>query len=60
MSRAIVIMKKPTTISAGAVAWAGITLARGEKNMARRKRTPTTTDAKPVLPPSATPAADSM
>ena len=54
------IMKNPTMIRAGAVAWAGMMLASGEKNMAARNRSPVTTGASPVRAPSATPAADSM
>ena len=60
MSRAIVIIRRPTRIKTGAVAWAGMTLASGAKNIESKKRTPTTMAASPVRAPSATPAALSM
>ena len=47
-------------ISAGAVASGGTIPAIGEKNMASRNSTPTTTEVMPVRPPSPMPAPDSM
>ncbi len=47
-------------IRAAAVAWPGTTPTIGEKNIAARKRTPTTIATQPVRPPWATPAPDSM
>ena len=45
-----------TYINAPAVAYAGITVARGDKNIAKINRIPTTTAVNPVLPPASTPA----
>jgi len=59
MSRTIDIMKKPTMIRAGAVACAGMTLARARRHRGQEQQA-TTTEASPVRAPSATPAADSM
>ena len=53
------IMRKPTIISAGAVANAGIAKNIGEKNNAKKNRQPAVNAVKPVLPPSAMPADDS-
>ena len=53
------IMKKPTTISAGAVAKEGIARNTGEKNSARMNSKPETIEVRPVLPPSAIPEEDS-
>ena len=53
------IMKKPTTISAGAVAKEGIARNTGEKNSARMNSNPETIEVRPVLPPSAIPEEDS-
>ena len=44
----------------GAVATAGTIPAIGQKNIANRKRPPTTTDVRPVRPPWDTPDALSM
>ena len=52
-------MKKPTTISAGAVANEGMARNKGEKKSAKRKNPATIIEVSPVLPPSATPDADS-
>ena len=52
-------IKKPTTISAGAVAKLGIAMKIGAKNIESKKRTAVVKDVRPVLPPSAAPAADS-
>ncbi|BAF60541.1 hypothetical protein PTH_2360 [Pelotomaculum thermopropionicum SI] len=51
------IISKPTIIRTGAVAQAGISATRGAKITAARKRSATTTAARPVRPPSLTPAA---
>ena len=53
------IMKKPTIISAGAVAKEGIARKIGEKKRLSRKRKPTTIEVSPVRPPSAMPEEDS-
>jgi hypothetical protein len=53
-------MRKPTTINAAEVAWGGTTSATGEKNSATKKRSPVTSEANPLRPPSETPAALSM
>ena len=52
-------IRKPTTISAGAVAAAGTTPTTARQHRGRN-RTPTNTECSPVRAPSATPAADSM
>src|SRR5690625_2401714 len=49
----------PTIINAGAVTSDVTTLNSGEKNNAKMKNPAVTTDAKPVLPPTPTPAEDS-
>ena len=49
-------MKNPTIIKAGAVAHIGIEINNGEKNIAIKNNIPVTTEASPVLAPSATPA----
>ena len=54
------IMRNPTATSAGAAASLGTTAASGERNVAKRKKTPVATEARPVRAPSATPVADSM
>ena len=48
-------IRNPTNTSAGAIAKPGIAMNTGERNIAKRKRTPVTIDERPVLPPSATP-----
>ena len=53
------IIKKPTIISAGAVANAGIAKNIGDRNSDTANRQPAVTAVKPVLPPSAMPADDS-
>jgi len=50
------IIRNPTRIRTGAAASGGTIPARGYRKMAKRNRTPTTTDVKPVRPPSAIPA----
>lgn len=52
-------IKKPTMISAGAVAKDGIAVKIGAKNMEIRKSTAVTRAVSPVLPPTITPAEDS-
>ena len=52
-------IKKPTTISAGAVAKDGIAVKIGAKNIDSAKRTAAVIEVRPVLPPAATPAEDS-
>lgn len=54
------IMNAPIRTRAGAVAIAGTTESRGEKNINGRKRSPDVTAVIPVLPPSSTPVADSI
>ena len=54
------IMRKPTMMSAGAVALAGTTPAIGEKNMATANRMAMMTPTQPVRPPTPTPAPDSI
>ena len=54
------VIRKPTAISAGAVAAAGTIPAIGAANMASRNSPATITECSPVRAPSATPAADSM
>ena len=49
------IMKRPTMISAGAVAAAGTKPAKGAKKRAPKKSTPVVKAVSPVLPPAATP-----
>ena len=53
-------IKQATNTNAGAVAYAGIVPAKGDKNKASKKQTPTTTDVKPVRPPTDTPDIDSI
>ncbi len=53
-------IRKPTSTSAGAVTTTGMSCVSGASRIATRNSTPVTTDANPVLPPSATPAALSM
>ena len=48
-------IKNPTKINAGAVANPGIAQKIGEKKIASRNKKPVTTEASPVLAPSATP-----
>ena len=50
-------INKPTINNAGAVAAAGIIIKIGEKNNAKKNITAVAIAVKPVLPPSATPAA---
>ena len=52
-------IKKPTTISAGAVAKDGIAVKIGAKNIDSTNSTAAVTEVRPVLPPAATPAEDS-
>ena len=53
------IIRKPTTIRAGAVAKDGIVRNNGVRNKAARKRTPTVQEVMPVRPPSLIPEEDS-
>src|SRR5271170_7353224 len=53
-------IKTPTKIRAGAVAYAGIAVASGEQNIARRNSPATAMLLKPVRAPAATPAALSI
>ena len=53
------IISTPTKISAGAVAAAGMILARGERKRHTAKQSAVTRLVKPVLPPAATPEAHS-
>ena len=53
-------INRPTYISAGAVAYTGTRYESGERNRISRNRTPTVIAVRPVLPPAAVPAADSM
>ena len=53
------IIKAPTMIKAGAVAAAGTIPIMGRKNRESRKQAEVTRLARPVLPPTATPDADS-
>ena len=53
------IIRKPTTIKAGAVAKLGIVKNNGEKTNAKINRTPVVQDVRPVRPPSAIPEEDS-
>ena len=48
-----VIIRKPTNNNAGAVANPGMAVKIGAKKIASRNRKPVTTEARPVLPPSA-------
>ena len=52
-------IRKPTTISAGAVANDGIAVKIGAKKIERRNRTAVVKAVSPVLPPAATPEDDS-
>ena len=52
-------IKKPTTISAGAVAKDGIAVKIGAKNIDSANSTAAVIEVRPVLPPAATPAEDS-
>ena len=54
------IIRKPTMISAGAVACGGTIPMIGAKNMNGKKSAPQTTATQPVRPPTPTPDADSM
>ena len=58
-SRAPRIISAPTTIRAGAVAIAGTALKSGVRKSDSRNSIPTTTEVRPVRPPSSTPVADS-
>src|SRR5260370_18895357 len=60
ISAACAIISEPTTISAGAVAAAGIAPTTGAMNIAIRKKSPATIAVTPERPPDATPAALSM
>lgn len=53
------VMKKPTTMRAGAVANEGMVRKRGEKKRDSKNSAPVTMAVRPVLPPSAMPAEDS-
>ncbi len=53
-------IRKPTNISAGAVAAAGTSMNTGENINASKKSNPVTTEVNPVLPPAATPVDDSI
>ena len=52
-----VTIKKPTITKAGAVAKAGMAKKIGHRNRDTAKRAAVQTEASPVLPPAATPAA---
>ena len=52
-------IRTPTKISAGAVAHAGTTAATGVRKRHTAKQIDVIREASPVLPPAATPAADS-
>ena len=54
------IMKSPTSTRAGAVAMPGTSDSSGERNRKGRKSRAMTTATRPVRPPWATPAPDSM
>lgn len=54
------IKRRPTSTSTGAVASGGTIAASGEKTSVATKHAAHATDASPVRPPSATPAALSM
>ncbi|MNF88015.1 hypothetical protein D3C84_704960 [compost metagenome] len=56
----LLIISTATNSSAGAVAKAGTAPARGAKNRLRRNSRATTQAVRPVRPPAAMPAADSM
>ena len=60
ISAACFIIMAPTTTSAGAAANVGICVKRPANRRPDSINTPTTTATNPVLPPSSTPAADSM
>ena len=49
------IIRNPTNTRAGAVAKPGIEMKRGEKIRDMRKRSPVTTEERPVRPPAETP-----
>jgi len=53
------IIRKPTTMRAGAVAAEGTTSAKGQRNSESKNSMPVTNAVAPVFPPSAIPAADS-
>ena len=55
-----VIIRKPTSTSAGVAASFGIIDTSGVKTVASRNIRPVTTEARPVRAPSPTPEADSM
>ena len=55
ISATALTIKNPTKIKAGAVANPGIATKTGDKKIAIKNRKPVTTDARPVLAPSATP-----
>jgi hypothetical protein len=55
-----VIINIPMIIIGGAVQLGGTACNNGEKNDEKRKRMPQTTAVRPVLPPSITPAQDSL
>ena len=55
----LVNIRKPTMISAGAVAKEGIAVKMGANNVEMRNRNAVVKAVRPVLPPAATPAEDS-
>ena len=57
MPATAVNIRKPTVMSAGAVAKAGMAMKKGERKRERIKRTATVIAVRPVRPPSETPAA---
>ena len=59
MSVTWVIMRKPTNTRAVEAASVGTSSTSGARKVESRKRTPVTTEARPVRAPSATPEADS-
>ena len=53
-------IRNPTITSAGAVANDGIAVNNGANSVDSRNRPPVTNAVRPVLPPAATPEADSI
>ncbi len=60
MSLTWLIIRKPTSTSAGTAASLGMCSTSGTASVDSRNSTPVTTDARPVRAPSPTPEADSM
>ena len=53
-------IRMPTSTSAGAVAWGGMTTNSGQTNSDRAKSAATVSEVSPVRPPACTPVTDSM